>query len=202
MRPPARAGLRPPKSRLGERSAAPRSRRGCFGGARPVVGAGVGPVGPGAAVGVGGACPGLSPPAPHRFPPLSRAGGCLRVGTAAVPCRAAARAAKGGAGDGEGGALSAAAAVVVVFPERPTAGGTSERAASSRGRLRAGVRPLPSAAPAAASAAEAASRALPAVGARVPSGLRPQIRRGDPLNLSILVSGGKETNEDSLSNGE
>lgn len=33
-------------------------------------------------------------------------------------------------------------------------------------------------------------------------GLRPQIRRGDPLNLSILVSGGKETNEDSLSNGE
>ena len=33
-------------------------------------------------------------------------------------------------------------------------------------------------------------------------GVRPQIRRGDPLNLSILVSGGKETNEDSLSNGE
>ena len=31
---------------------------------------------------------------------------------------------------------------------------------------------------------------------------RPQVRRGDPLNLSILVSGGKETNEDSLSNGE
>lgn len=35
-----------------------------------------------------------------------------------------------------------------------------------------------------------------------PSGPRPQIRRGDPLNLSILVSGGKETNQDSLSNGE
>ena len=35
-----------------------------------------------------------------------------------------------------------------------------------------------------------------------PSETRPQIRRGDPLNLSILVSGGKETNEDSLSNGE
>lgn len=34
------------------------------------------------------------------------------------------------------------------------------------------------------------------------SGPRPQIRRGDPLNLSILVSGGKETNQDSLSNGE
>lgn len=32
--------------------------------------------------------------------------------------------------------------------------------------------------------------------------MRPQIRRGDPLNLSILVSGGKETNQDSLSNGE
>ena len=40
-------------------------------------------------------------------------------------------------------------------------------------------------------------------GARArPSETRPQIRRGDPLNLSILVSGGKETNEDSLSNGE
>lgn len=36
----------------------------------------------------------------------------------------------------------------------------------------------------------------------VPSEPRPQIRRGDPLNLSILVSGGKETNQDSLSNGE
>ena len=30
----------------------------------------------------------------------------------------------------------------------------------------------------------------------------PQIRRGDPLNLSISISGGKETNQDSLSNGE
>ena len=40
---------------------------------------------------------------------------------------------------------------------------------------------------------------------RVPVGSfrsRPQVRRGDPLNLSILVSGGKETNQDSLSNGE
>ena len=37
--------------------------------------------------------------------------------------------------------------------------------------------------------------------ARAPSETRPQIRRGDPLNLSILVSGGKETNQDSLSNG-
>ena len=29
-----------------------------------------------------------------------------------------------------------------------------------------------------------------------------QIRREDPLDLSISVSGGKETNKDSLSNGE
>ena len=32
--------------------------------------------------------------------------------------------------------------------------------------------------------------------------LRPQIGRDDPLNLSILLSGGKETNKDSLSSGE
>ena len=32
--------------------------------------------------------------------------------------------------------------------------------------------------------------------------LRPQIRRDYPLNLSILLSGGKETNKDSPSNGE
>ena len=32
--------------------------------------------------------------------------------------------------------------------------------------------------------------------------LRPQIRRDNPLNLSILLSGGKETNKDSLSSGE
>lgn len=31
---------------------------------------------------------------------------------------------------------------------------------------------------------------------------RPQIRRDYPLNLSISLSGGKETNQDSLSNGE
>lgn len=33
-------------------------------------------------------------------------------------------------------------------------------------------------------------------------GLRPQVRRGYPLSLSISISGGKETNEDSPSNGE
>ena len=32
--------------------------------------------------------------------------------------------------------------------------------------------------------------------------LRPQIGRDYPLNLSISLSGGKETNQDSLSNGE
>ena len=31
---------------------------------------------------------------------------------------------------------------------------------------------------------------------------RPQIKRDYPLNLSILLSGGKETNQDSISNGE
>ena len=30
----------------------------------------------------------------------------------------------------------------------------------------------------------------------------PEVGRDDPLNLSISLSGGKETNEDSLSNGE
>ena len=32
--------------------------------------------------------------------------------------------------------------------------------------------------------------------------LRPEIGRDDPLNLSISLSGGKETNKDSPSNGE
>jgi len=32
--------------------------------------------------------------------------------------------------------------------------------------------------------------------------LRPEIRQDYPLNLSILLSGGKETNKDSPSNGE
>ena len=35
-----------------------------------------------------------------------------------------------------------------------------------------------------------------------PPSLRPQIRRDYPLNLSISLSGGKETNKDSPSNGE
>ena len=37
---------------------------------------------------------------------------------------------------------------------------------------------------------------------RVPPATGPQIRRGDPLNLSISISGGKATNQDSPSNGE
>jgi len=32
--------------------------------------------------------------------------------------------------------------------------------------------------------------------------IRPEVVRGYPLNLSILLSGGKETNKDSDSNGE
>ena len=32
--------------------------------------------------------------------------------------------------------------------------------------------------------------------------IRPPISQDYPLNLSILLSGGKETNKDSLSNGE
>ncbi|ESQ47362.1 hypothetical protein EUTSA_v10028274mg [Eutrema salsugineum] len=34
------------------------------------------------------------------------------------------------------------------------------------------------------------------------SSTRPQVRRDHPLSLSISISGGKETNKDSLSNGE
>ncbi|KAG2266045.1 hypothetical protein Bca52824_073124 [Brassica carinata] len=34
------------------------------------------------------------------------------------------------------------------------------------------------------------------------SSMRTQVRRDHPLNLSISISGGKETNKDSLSNGE
>ena len=46
---------------------------------------------------------------------------------------------------------------------------------------------------------EAVRRRVP--GLRVPV-IRPEVGRGYPLNLSILLSGGKETNQDSLSNGE
>lgn len=65
---------------------------------------------------------------------------------------------------------------------------------------RAGVlrRPVPLSFPS-PGLAPLAPRPLPG---GAPSETRPQIRRGDPLNLSILVSGGKETNQDSLSNGE
>ena len=34
------------------------------------------------------------------------------------------------------------------------------------------------------------------------SNIRPELRQGYPLNLSISLSGGKETNKDALSNGE
>lgn len=68
--------------------------------------------------------------------------------------------------------------------------GPSPDGASGRGGT-AGRRGVPSADP-----------PTPARVRLPPSETRPQIRRGDPLNLSILVSGGKETNQDSLSNGE
>ena len=53
--------------------------------------------------------------------------------------------------------------------------------------------------------AAAAARAPCATPWRVPDTRElagPQIRRGDPLNLSISISGGKATNQDSPSNGE
>ena len=48
------------------------------------------------------------------------------------------------------------------------------------------------------------SRCVPIRGGRrtLKPHLRPEIRRDYPLNLSISISGGKETNKDSLSNGE
>ncbi|KAM0986449.1 hypothetical protein COP2_034732 [Malus domestica] len=44
--------------------------------------------------------------------------------------------------------------------------------------------------------------ATPAALASAELSTRPQVRRGYPLNLSISISGGKETYEDSPSNGE
>ena len=41
-----------------------------------------------------------------------------------------------------------------------------------------------------------------AASSSLPLSSEPQIRRDHPLNLSISISGGRETNEDSLSNGE
>ena len=46
------------------------------------------------------------------------------------------------------------------------------------------------------------ARALRRVATRRRPRLRPQVRRGHPLSLSISISGGKETYEDSPSNGE
>lgn len=42
----------------------------------------------------------------------------------------------------------------------------------------------------------------PSEGRSAPISFRPQVGRGYPLNLSISLSGGKETKEDSQSNGE
>ena len=43
---------------------------------------------------------------------------------------------------------------------------------------------------------------LPFRGLSHPSFFRPQLGRDDPLNLSILLRGGKENNDDSLSKGD
>ena len=92
------------------------------------------------------------------------------------------------------------------FPSRASSG--ADALARGRGgqgwRARAARReagPAPSGTPR-LSAAPPGSPCPARVPGRPPIRLRPQIRRGDPLNLSILVSGGKETNQDSLSNGE
>jgi hypothetical protein len=44
--------------------------------------------------------------------------------------------------------------------------------------------------------------ALPSSGGILYISIGPDIRQDYPLNLSILISGGKETNKDSPSNGE
>ncbi len=44
--------------------------------------------------------------------------------------------------------------------------------------------------------------AAPSPAAGPPFAFRPESRQGDPPNLSILISGGKENNRDALSNGE
>ncbi len=54
----------------------------------------------------------------------------------------------------------------------------------------------------AAVAASPLVRRTRCVGSTIISKLRSQIRQDYPLNLSISVSGGKETNKDSPSNGE
>lgn len=133
--------------------------------------------------------PALSPPARSRFPlppslPRGGFGGGGVVG-----------ALRGGGVVGCGGvaarALCLGFCVVGCRPEN---------------RAGCGARPLPGAGvPVLSSPLRPGLAGLLLARARArvrPSETRPQIRRGDPLNLSILVSGGKETNEDSLSNGE
>lgn len=89
-----------------------------------------------------------------------------------------------------------------VPPARP-AGRPSSPAVVPVGRLRARPTRRRAASGLGLSLARLPARAVRgSAGGALFLGLRPQIRRGDPLNLSILVSGGKETNKDSLSNGE
>lgn len=69
-------------------------------------------------------------------------------------------------------------------------GGDPARRGGGRSAARGGVAPRTAVSPPTAATSPYSLR------------LRPQIRRDYPLNLSILLSGGKETNQDSLSSGE
>ena len=133
----------------------------------------------------GGAAP---PPRPRTRPRDLRGG---RAGVCAVPVPPPARAPPSGrpapAGR-RGGAVGRGSLSRRLSPRRARLS-TGRRAGGRSGR-RDAVRPRPPSGPS------------PPAGPVPPSETRPQIRRGDPLNLSILVSGGKETNQDSLSNGE
>lgn len=154
-----------------------------------------GPV-PSFRVGAGRAPPpaGRRPPAPRARPPPPRGGGDGSGGRWAGVCGGGARrpsrprsvplppVVPGGAA---GGAVGRGSLSLVFSPRRARL--PTERPGAAGRRAGAAFRPP--------------TRPPPPV-RLPPSETRPQIRRGDPLNLSILVSGGKETNQDSLSNGE
>ena len=86
--------------------------------------------------------------------------------------------------------------------EAPLAGVVLSRPAAWRAWSRPSVHGPGSAASPVAHGANGASLPLGRATIPTPFCQRPQIRRDDPLNLSISVSGGKETNQDSPSSGE
>lgn len=213
------AGLRPPKwrPRSGSSPSSPRSRSARFGRARPHGAAGLSGRSRGAARRGRTFVRSFVRPAPRpggahlALPGPAR--GCLRVALpAAVTRRAAARVAV------RVGARLPASGRPPVRPAEPGArprgsvSGHRAPAAAAAVRTAGGAPAPPSGRSSLGSAGSSrlaseggwpGERGLargPAFGPRFRS--RPQVRRGDPLNLSILVSGGKETNEDSLSNGE